>query len=388
MRKLLLFMCMAMPLATIYAQTTDEKRESKTIKLPDWLTNVKLSGYALLQYQASTQEGEKSNSFNLRMARIALDGRIANDFYWKIQMQVNGNTATLGSSPRLVDLFAEWQKYSFAKIKVGQFKRPFTFENPMNPIDQGFLGYSQNVSALAGFADREGDHSSNGRDIGIQLQGDFLKNSTGRNLIHYQVGVFNGQGINTGDVDQQKDIIGGIWFMPIEGLRIGAFGWTGSYARKGNWEEIADDGVNIIVHNNEVRKLEQNRYDFSAEYKANDWTIRSEYIHSTGKAFKTRNQKAGDTNDCTVNEAIGDKADGVYALAIAPVIKKKLYAKARYDMYRSTGQWTSTKTRYEIGANYLFHKNIQINAEYAFVNDRSLPKHNYNVFDIELDFRF
>lgn len=99
MRKLLLFMCMAMPLATIYAQTTDEKRESKTIKLPDWLTNVKLSGYALLQYQASTQEGAKSNSFNLRMARIALDGRIANDFYWKIQMQVNGNTATLGSSP-------------------------------------------------------------------------------------------------------------------------------------------------------------------------------------------------------------------------------------------------------------------------------------------------
>lgn len=232
MRKLLLFMCMAMPLATIYAQTTDEKRESKTIKLPDWLTNVKLSGYALLQYQASTQEGAKSNSFNLRMARIALDGRIANDFYWKIQMQVNGNTATLGSSPRLVDLFAEWQKYSFAKIKVGQFKRPFTFENPMNPIDQGFLGYSQNVSALAGFSDREGDHSSNGRDIGIQLQGDFLKNSAGRNLIHYQVGVFNGQGINTGDVDQQKDIIGGIWFMPIEGLRIGAFGWTGSYAQR------------------------------------------------------------------------------------------------------------------------------------------------------------
>jgi hypothetical protein len=146
--------------------------------------------------------------------------------------------------------------------------------------------------------------------------------------------------------------------------------------------------VNIVTHNNEVRRLQQRRYAFSAEYKANDWTFRSEYIHATGKAFKTRNQKSGDTSDCTINEAIGDKADGIYALAIAPVVKKKLYAKARYDMYRSTGDWNSAKTLYEVGLNYVIHKNIQINAEYAFVNDRSLEKHNYNMFDINLDFRF
>jgi hypothetical protein len=31
---------------------------------------------------------------------------------------------------------------------------------------------------------------------------------------------------------------------------------------------------------------------------------------------------------------------------------------------------------------------LQINAEYAFVNDRSLAKHNYNIFCVDLDFRF
>lgn len=46
--------------------------------------------------------------------------------------------------------------------------------------------------------------------------------------------MFNGQGINTKDVDNQKDIIGGLWVMPISGMRLGAFGWTGSYARKDN----------------------------------------------------------------------------------------------------------------------------------------------------------
>ena len=81
-------------------------------------------------------------------------------------------------------------------MKAGQFKNPCTYENPMHPIDQGFMSYSQVISKFAGFSDRAGAHSSNGRDIGVQLQGDFLKNASGRNLIHYQVGVFNGQGIN------------------------------------------------------------------------------------------------------------------------------------------------------------------------------------------------
>ena len=153
-------------------------------KLPQWINDVKLSGYVMTQYQYSDQENAKANSFNLRLGRIALEGRIQHDWYWKVQLQFNGNTSTLGSSPRLVDLFGEWQKLPFLKVKVGQFKRPFTFENPMHPITQGFMSYSQNVTKLAGFSDRTGEHASNGRDIGLQLQGDFLKNAAGRELLH------------------------------------------------------------------------------------------------------------------------------------------------------------------------------------------------------------
>lgn len=381
MKKVLFFLFAACFVADSFAQ-----ENGKSIKLPQWIQDVKLSGYGMIQYQATGQEGAKANSFNLRLARISLDGRIANDFYWKAQIQFNGNTSTLGSSPRVVDLFAEWQKYPFFMVKAGQFKRPFTFENPMHPIDQGFLGYSQNVSALAGFSDRAGAHASNGRDIGVQIQGDVLKNSNGRALVHYQVGVFNGQGINLSDVDQRKDLIGGFWVMPVKGMRIGAFGWTGSYARKGTWTEVNAAGV--PEEQAGTRSLSQRRYAFSAEYKVNDWTFRSEYIHSTGQAFKTRMQKAEHSGDCTLNAAIGDKADGLYALTIAPIIKKKLYAKARYDMYRSNGEWDSAKTLYEIGANYLINKNLQINAEVVRVNDRKLAKHDYNMVDVELDFRF
>jgi hypothetical protein len=350
-----------------------------------WFNNFKLSGYALTQYQYSSQANSKSNSFNLRMLRMSLEGRIAQDFYWKTQIQFNGNTSTLGNSPRVVDLFVEWQKYKFAYIKVGQFKRAFTFENPMNPIDQGFMAYGQNVLKLAGFNDRNGSHASNGRDIGIQLQGDLFKNANNRYLFHYQVGVYNGQGINVKDVDQQKDVIGGVWFMPVKGMRLGWFGWTGSYARKGTWQTVDANG-NTVDHSG-TRSLQQRRYAVSAEYKANDWTLRSEYIHSTGYAFKTTYQKESDAKDCNLSSN-GDKAEGVYALVIAPVVKKKLYAKARYDYYTPNGSGAKARNAYEAGFNYLFSKNIQLNAEYAHIIDRSLQKENYNMIDVELDFRF
>ena len=136
-----------------------------------------------------------------------------------------------------------------------------------------------------------------------------------------------------------------------------------------------------------MRSLEKNRYAISAEYAAHDWTVRSEYIHSQGYGFKTSNTSGKET-DCTINYAAGDKADGFYALMIAPVVSKKLYAKARYDLYRPQANWHTSKTQYEIGANYWIGKHVMVAAEYARVNDRSLNKSNYNMFDLELDVKF
>ena len=343
-----------MALTTVSASA----QKKQTIELPSWLSNVKLSGYGMTQYQYSGQKNAESNSFNIRMGRIALEGRIADDFYWKTQIQFNGNTSN--------------------------------------------LGYSQNVSKLAGFSDRAGEHASNGRDIGLQFQGDFLKNANGRNLLHYQIGVFNGQGTNTKDVDNQKNVIGGVWVMPVSGMRIGAFGWTGSYARKGNWTEtvadptssVSPDATKEITHTNEVRSLNQNRYAFSFEYKKDGWTVRSEYIHSTGKAFAKSITNFNDANakDCSLNEKIGDKAQGVYGLVIAPLAQlpknSRIDIKARYDMYQPNGKNNMQKTQYEAGLNFHIGKRITILTEYALVNDKTLAKHNYSMADAEFCFRF
>ena len=350
MKRLLTMGLLAMAM-TAYAQ-----EKQAVIEVPQWVKDIKISGYGMVQYQGADKKDDENNSFNLRLARMSVEARPHKDFYAKAQMQINGNTSEGSSAIRLVDLFGEWQKYKFLMVKAGQFKRPFTFENPMHPITQGFMSYSQNVSKLSGFSDRTGEQASNGRDIGLQLQGDLLP-INGRPWLHYQVGVFNGQGINVKDVDNRKDIIGGLWVMPISGLRIGAFGWTGSRGTK------TDAGI---------VSTPKNRYAISAEFVKNDWTLRSEYIHSQG--FDVAHKK-------------GDKADGIYALCIAPIIEKKMHVKARYDLYRDEKTWNSSKTYYEVGADYVFTKNLQVNVEYARVNERATHD-NYNLIDVELDFRF
>lgn len=78
----------ALFLASSMAVANAQEETSRGIQLPSWLGNMKLSGYGMVQYQYSGQRGAESNTFNLRIARLSLDGRIAKDFYWKTHKAV------------------------------------------------------------------------------------------------------------------------------------------------------------------------------------------------------------------------------------------------------------------------------------------------------------
>ena len=350
-------------------QEVQNTTEKASVEVPAWVKNFKLSGYGMLQYQGQDKENAHTNTFNLRLMRLILDGKIG-DFDWRAQIQGSNVKGPGEPTVQLVDLYAEWNKHKAFRVKVGQFKRAFTYENPTHPITQGWYSYAMVINNLSGFGDRTGEKSSGGRDIGIQVQGDLFPNAAGRRLFHYQLGVYNGEGINEKDKDNRKDVIGGAWVMPIKGLRIGAFGWTGSRG------DMLDPLTGI------KRSVEKNRYAISAEYDKDEWTFRTEYIHSQGwGAAKAAN------NVREIDYSKGDKADGWYAFGIVPVIKSKLHAKARYNVYRQSKEWSTSKTMYEVGMNYFFTKNLQLNMEYARVNERATHD-SYNFVDVELDFRF
>lgn len=359
-------------------EVQNAQQEKKTlVELPQWVKNIKFSGYAMLQYQGEDKEGSHSNTFNLRLARFILDGKIG-DFDWRAQIQGTNATGPGQPTVQLVDLYAEWRKYPEFKVRAGQFKRAFTFENPTNPITQGWRGYADAINKLSAFGDRTGERSSGGRDIGIQLSGDLFPNANGRRVFHYQIGVYNGEGVNQKDMDNRKDIIAGVWVMPIKGLRIGAFGWTGSRG-----EMVDSKLIDPVTKQPMTRSVEKNRYALSAEYDKDEYTFRAEYIHSQGWGAKSPGNNVRE-----IYYENGDKADGWYVFGIVPLIKGKLHAKARYQTYRNKKEWGSSVNQIECGLNYYFTKNLELHAEYSRVNDRNLAKHNYNLVDVELDFRF
>ena len=131
-------------------QAVEKTTEKSIIELPQWVKNIKFSGYGMLQYQGEDKEGAHSNTFNLRLARFILDGKIG-DFDWRAQIQGTNATGPGQPTVQLVDLYAEWRKYPEFKIRAGQFKRAFTYENPTHPITQGWRGYADVINKLSAF---------------------------------------------------------------------------------------------------------------------------------------------------------------------------------------------------------------------------------------------
>ncbi len=335
------------------------------------VTTPKFGGYIIGSYKFDDSNDQtKGDGFGLRLIRLYVDGTVFKDFKYRLQMEVN-------NTPHVKDATIEWVHYKGFQVKVGQFKRCFTFENPYNPWNVGFGDYSQLVKKLAGMGDRCGEASVGGRDLGLQFQGNLFKaKSDGHYQLQYQLGVFNGQGINTKDLNKQKDFIGNIQWTPIKNLTLGAFGWTGKWYS-------SDKKIN----------LDRKRYAFSVKYEddKSGWSARAEYAHSTGR-------KASDwdaVNQCwnanAQNEDLhnGNKADAWYVAVGVPVWRWiKCYAK--YDAYRDYATNSTMHSIYSVSCNLQPHNNLMLQLQYNYNDDKtaSAPKRHYNQLWAQMYIRF
>ena len=69
------------------ASNAQEEKKKTVIELPQWVKNIKLSGYGMLQYQVQNPDDKTENSFNLRLMRLILDGKIG-DFAWRADLAI------------------------------------------------------------------------------------------------------------------------------------------------------------------------------------------------------------------------------------------------------------------------------------------------------------
>ena len=328
-------------------------------KVSSYMSTPVFGGYINAKYAYSSQSGAHGGEgFTARLVRMYVSGTVLRDFKYRIQMELKG-------TPAMRDYTIEWARWKEFSIKAGQFKRTFTFENPMSPWDVGFGGYSQLSMKLSSFGDYCGEPSVNGRDQGIQFQGDlFPSRRDGHTFLHYQLAFYNGQGINTWDVDKKKDIIGTLQFSPVKNLTFGIFGWKGTVGVKEKVELAPGAGGTRTA----IRTTDRKRLAAGVKYES-DWTFRAEYARSWGYKLDDYTWDGVRNRYVLTASAVahGDKADAFYAtlgIPCAPWLKAYL----KYDLYREYANSERRNSIYSAALNFKFTKNLYFQAQYNLVD--------------------
>ena len=359
MKRLIVLLGAVLLSLSAFAQGDNAAKPDYGYKLTNFASTPKFGAFIIGTYKYSGQEGANGGpGFGLRLIRTYVDGTILNDFNYRIQFEING-------TPHVKDFYLEWAKYKEFSIKIGEFKRAFTFENPYNPWDVGVGDYSQAVKKLAGMGDRCGEASMGGRDLGIQFQGDlFPVGSDQHRLIHYQLGIYNGNGINKADNNREKDLIGTLQVQPVKDLYVGVFGWNG------NW---SDGRVTV----------DRKRYAVGAKYEHDNWSARAEYVHSNGYKASSIDPITGSPYALSSDRGL---ADAFYATVGVPVCDWfKVFLK--YDAYRDNATADSQNTIISFAPQVRLHKNLMFQLEYRY-NDNKLTGQKFNELWFQYYVRF
>lgn len=328
---------------TQYQDKQNEKPQEgkKKWKIADYVTVPKFGGYIVGTYKYNSQEGKNGgDGFGLRYLRLYLDGTVLKDFKYRVQMNVSGEPGSKNGA-RVIDAFISWQKWAPLGIKLGEYKRCFTFENPMNPWDIASGDYTQLTKHFTGMGGDlyQGAANSGGRDLGVQIYGDAFKvGKTQHYLLHYQAGIYNGQGINTSDKDKEKDYIATVQLQPLKGLYVGVFGWSGSFfdGAQSNYFKRWAAGVSY-----------EGLFSARAEYARN--------IYADG----------ADTH------GLGQKSDAWYIRMGIPTWRW-LRVNLGYDAYRKDmSTWTSLNSIYSLGLQARPHKNLQFQLQWNYCHNNA-----------------
>lgn len=293
----------------------------------------KISGYAQVRYDYN--DGNGSSTFQLRRVRMTFDGNISPKMDYKLQLEL--------TSPKIVDAYFSYKPMAGLKLRAGQFKVPFSIENTeYGPTKLELIDYPMAITYLVGNSDAANKKDgANGRDIGVKLYGDLFNK-----VVSYDLGVFNGAGINCKDNNKSKDVAARLFVRPVDGLLIsGSFLWS-------------EGGANYIT---------RNRWAAGICYDKGAWMARSEWI-------------GGKTDEV--------KSDGMYITAGYRFCKAWM-AIARYDSFcfDDEARDAMTQENYTLGVAWQPIKHFKLQLNYVYEDCISGKGHN-NVMQVQASAMF
>ena len=366
-KSLLLVMIMVIVGSLSFVNAQEKKK-----LIGDYLS---IGGWMNIQYDYEHQlknDGvtiDEINTFNVRRARLDIKGNI-NPY---LEFRLQGDFAV---SPKMVDGFVKVKLAKYFNIQAGQFKIPFTFENPQSPLTLEGIEYAQVISKLSGYSDVcHVATYSGGRDVGVMLYGDlfsFKNNGKEIPILTYKLGVFNGNGMNKKDANLGKDIAGSIEICPgVKGLKLAASYYDGNYM-------LDENGV-------KDENAERNRLTFGGKYEGKSLVIRSEYITA----------KTG-MGDRTPGEYYILNSDGFYVTAgywfnytcKKTGVQHKIRPVARYDFFREdVTEINTNSTYYMVGIDWWPMQNLRLLVNYT-LKDKVANDNFGHLFQAQLSVKF
>ena len=198
----------------------DQQPEKKKEKL-EWLkelsSRITLSGYAQAGWSYQNPNNKATNAYNLKRTLLWAKARITDRWSFLFMHDFSSVVQEFYTDYRL-------SKNNELTVRLGQFKTAFSMENPLSPTQLELIDiYSQAVLYLAGEGPDPLNGVNYGRDMGLQIFGDLFKG-----VLHYDLALMSGQGINRKDLNNQKDFIAKLEVRPIDGLRFVASGYLGT----------------------------------------------------------------------------------------------------------------------------------------------------------------
>lgn len=218
---------------------------------------MSLSGYL----QGGYQVAESSSTFYLKRARVSLTGNAKEE---KIDYRLQVDMA--GETPKICDLYFRYKPSTMFGLQLGQFKMPFAIENDIyGPTTVELIDYSYITTLFARNNGRYDGVAATGRDVGFQVYGGFGE-QRGYKTLSYNLGVFNGAGINVADNNSAKDIVARLIYKPFKALSL-----SGS--------------VMSTETKTELSMVSSQRWALGAIYDVDEFILRSEYAGATFDAF-------------------------------------------------------------------------------------------------------
>lgn len=305
----------------------------------------KISGFVQIRYDMDFNKDFEmgKNTFNLQRVRLSVDGNLTKNLSYKLQ-------GDFMRQPILVDAYVKYKICDALAVQVGQFKTPFTLESMINPVDLEINDYGTIVKGLVGYNDVCGVGQI-GRDIGIMASGKLfaVENSNGEtfNIVEYNVGLFNGNGINNIDNNKTKNVVGRLDIHPwLKELTITGSIYNGMYNK---------DSIN-----NGMR----NRWSAGLQYSNKHIMVRGEYIKGT----------TGLVDFSDVNPKIDSyNSNGFYAVAgynfyLGKAKSQKIMPVVRYERFERNESVEKGAVNYiTAGLNYWPVKFLNCKLNYQYV---------------------